>query len=37
MKRITSMQILHPTIYLEIGMVIWVSNAGNIELRWSEN
>lgn len=37
MKRINVMRILHPTIYVEIDMVIWVSDAGNIEIRWSEN
>lgn len=37
MKRITSMHISHPMIYLEPGMVIWVSDAGNIKVKWSEN
>lgn len=37
-KRITIMHILHiPTIYLEPSMVVWVSIAGNIKIRWSEN
>lgn len=37
-KRITVMQILHtPTIYLEPSMVVWVSDAGNIKIRWSDN
>lgn len=37
-KRINVMHILHtPHIYVEIGMVVWVTDAGNIKLKWSEN